>query len=87
MFERILRKITSRKFWAALAGTITGISLALGADVSDVQSIIGTVTATVSCIAYIIAEGCIDTKKLALASKQAGEVAKAIENIIGEDLK
>ena len=63
-FHDIVRKLTSRKLWLALAGVATGISVALGADASDIQSVAGSVTALVSAITYIITEGKVDAARV-----------------------
>ena len=60
----IVRKLTSRKLWLALAGVATGISMALGADASEIQSVAGSVTALVSAAAYIITEGRVDAARV-----------------------
>ena len=64
-FHDIVRKLTSRKLWLALAGVATGISVALGADASDIQSVAGSVTALTSAIAYIVTEGKVDAARVA----------------------
>ena len=68
-FHDIVRKLTSRKLWLALAGVATGISVALGANASDIQSVAGSVTALVSAITYIITEGKVDAARVS----QGGE--------------
>lgn len=60
-------KLTSRKFWLAIAGLATGIALALGASTGDVQTIAGALTAAVSVITYIITEGKVDAAGVAKA--------------------
>ena len=39
--NEIIRKLTSRKLWLALAGVATGIFLALGGESSEVHSLSG----------------------------------------------
>lgn len=56
----ILRKLTSRKLWLALAGVATGIAMILGIDGSDITTVAGAVTALASVVSYIMAEGKID---------------------------
>lgn len=58
----MLKKLTSRKLWIAIAGVATGIAIALGANASDIQTVAGAVTAVVSAVAYIITEGRIDAE-------------------------
>lgn len=56
----IIRKLTSRKLWVAIAGVSAGIALALGADGSEITAITGSITALISAVTYIITEGKID---------------------------
>lgn len=58
----IARKLTSRKFWVSLAGIVTGIALALGADANDIQTISGTILSLVSAVTYCISEAYVDGK-------------------------
>lgn len=60
--SEILRKLSSRKLWMALAGVATGIAMAMGAETTDVSEIAGAVTAIVSVVTYIITEGKIDAE-------------------------
>lgn len=62
MWKEILRKLTSRKLWMAIAGIATGIAVALGVESSDVATITGSVTALISAVTYIIAEGRVDAE-------------------------
>ena len=55
-----IKKLLSRKFITALAGVFTGLSIALGADASDVSLISGSVVSLLSAAAYIITEGKVD---------------------------
>jgi phage shock protein PspC (stress-responsive transcriptional regulator) len=59
--SEIIHKLTSRKFWLAVAGVATGVAVALGADATEIESVAGTITALVSAVGYIITEGKIDT--------------------------
>lgn len=84
----ILKKMASRKLWLAIAGVATGISVALGASLADVQSIstavqtvIGCVTALVSAVTYIKTEGKIDAVSAEKASAALQEAIEAVRNI------
>ena len=73
----MLRKFTSRKLWLAIAGVIVGIAMAFGLDESDISTISGAVTAIISIVTYIAAEGRVDAesvKKSIEATKKAIEV-------------
>ena len=55
------RKLTSRKFWAAVTGFVSMMMLARGKDASVVQIVTATIMAGASLIAYIIGEGLADS--------------------------
>jgi len=55
------RKLTSRKFWAAVTGFVSMMMMALGKDASVVQIVTATIMAGASLIAYIIGEGLADS--------------------------
>lgn len=54
------RKLTSRKFWAAVVGFITPILAVFNLPDPTIEQIIGIVSATGILIAYIIGEGMVD---------------------------
>lgn len=53
-------KLTSRKFWMAIIGLVTGVLLAFKVDAQTVETVSGVIMAGASVIAYIIGEGLID---------------------------
>ena len=53
-------KLTSRKFWMAIAGFVTGIVAFIQHPTSDAQAISGLIMAFGSVVAYIIGEGLAD---------------------------
>lgn len=54
------RKLSSRKFWIAVVGLVSGIMIALGHSEQEAQQIGGIIMSAASVIAYILAEGMID---------------------------
>ena len=54
------RKLTSRKFWMAVIGLVSGLLLAFKVDAETVDTISGVVMAFGSVVAYIIGEGMTD---------------------------
>ena len=62
--NNLLRKLLSRKLWLAVAGIATGISIALGADASEIETIAGAITTLISALAYIIVEGKVDAESV-----------------------
>ena len=59
-WEDIKRKLTSRKFWAALAGFVSMLAVALGATEATATQVTALIMAGASVIAYIIGEGLAD---------------------------
>lgn len=56
------RKLTSRKFWAAVTGFVTPLMLAFGLSEATAAQVTGIITAGATLIAYIIAEGMVDAE-------------------------
>ena len=54
------RKLSSRKFWMALALFVSGLVLAFGGKQEVADTIFGCIMQGAAVIAYIIAEGLVD---------------------------
>ena len=61
--EDIIRKLTSRKFWVAITGLVSGLLLAFKVDAETTESVTGIIMAAASAIAYIIGEGLVDAER------------------------
>ena len=59
------QKLTSRKFWAAVAGFVGMILIALGKDASTAQTVTGIIMAGASVVGYMIGEGLADSGRQA----------------------
>ena len=59
----IIRKLTSRKFWLAIAAFITELIVALKGDAETAETISGMIMAGATVIAYIFGEGLIDAER------------------------
>lgn len=82
MMSKIMRKLTSRKLWMAVAGIATGLAMVLGVDGGDISNVAGAVTAVASVVAYIVTEGKIDAESV----KNAIEATEnAVDTIGGEE--
>lgn len=55
------RKLTSRKFWLAVVGMVTGIILAFNGSAEVAETVSGCIMSGASVIAYIIGEGLADS--------------------------
>ena len=58
--DEIIRKLTSRKFWAAIVGFVTGLLIYLGKSEAESAQIAALIMSAASVIAYIVGEGLID---------------------------
>lgn len=54
------RKLTSRKFWAALAQFVTGLIIAFGGTQETAVQVTALIMSGAAVVAYIIGEGLID---------------------------
>ncbi len=61
--EYWINKLTSRKFWAAVAGFVTPLMLAFGVAESTATQVAAIIMAGGAVVAYIIGEGMIDAAK------------------------
>jgi len=75
----ILKKLSSRKLWLAIAGVATGIAIALGVDTSDISTVAGAVTAILSVVTYIVTEGKIDAAGVAKAVEAAQTATETVK--------
>ncbi len=58
--EDIIRKLTSRKFWLAVAAFVTELIIAFKGDAELAETLSGMIMAGATVIAYIVGEGMID---------------------------
>lgn len=58
--ENIIRKLTSRKFWVAVAGFVSGLIIALDGDAETAETISGLILQGASVLGYLVAEGLTD---------------------------
>ena len=58
--EDIIRKLTSRKFWMALAAFLSGLIVALGETAETAETIAGLIMAGATVLGYLLAEGLTD---------------------------
>lgn len=73
-------KLTSRKFWAAIAEFVTMLIIALGGSQETAVQITALIMAGAAVIAYIIGEGLIDA-----AGASAPVIGVPKEPILAED--
>ena len=73
--EDIIRKLTSRKFWIALAGFITPLLLAFGVTEHTTTQIVAIIMAGADVIVYLFAEGKADAAAIGFGELVVGEPA------------
>ncbi len=54
-------KLTSRKWWTAIATLVTGLILAFGGNDNTAQTVSGCIMSSAAVIAYTIGEGLADS--------------------------
>lgn len=79
MWNEILRKLTSRKLWLAIAGVATGIAVALGADSSEITTVAGALTSLISAVVYIVTEGKVDAESVKNVVTSTQDAIEVIE--------
>ena len=60
MSESLKRKLSSRKFWVAVAGFVSGLIVALGGKASTAETISGCILQGAAVLGYLLAEGMAD---------------------------
>lgn len=55
------RKLTSRKFWMAIVGFVTGVMIYMGRSTAEAEQIGGIIMAGAAVIAYCVGEGLADS--------------------------
>lgn len=58
------RKLTSRKFWAAVAGFVSPTLLAFGVKEGTTTQVVSIIMAGAAVIAYIVGEGLTDSASI-----------------------
>lgn len=67
------KKLTSRKFWAAVAGFVTSVLTAVGCADNTIVMATSVVMAGAVLIAYIIGEGLVDAAGVSAPKDGDGE--------------
>ena len=77
--NEMLRKLSSRKLWTALAGVAAGLALAFGLDQEAVASTAGAVVSVISVVTYIVTEGRIDAAAVKTAIEDVQEAVEEVD--------
>lgn len=65
MKESIIRKLTSRKLWVAVAGFAGGLIVALDGDAETAETVSGLIMSGATVLGYLLAEGLADASHTA----------------------
>ena len=68
--EEILRKLTSRKFWMAVAQFVTALLIFLKKDASYAEEVGALIMLAVAPVAYMFAEGWADSGEREIKSEE-----------------
>lgn len=72
------QKLSSRKFWAMVAGVVTGVATIFALDQSIVETVSGAIVALGSVVVYVIAEGRIDAAAVGNAAQKVQDAIDAV---------
>jgi len=81
MKEDIIRKLTSRKLWVAIATFVTGLLIYFGKSADEANQIEGLIMAGAGALAYIIGEGLADA---AGAKADVYTIEEVLDNLMEE---
>lgn len=72
----ISQKLTSRKFWMAVAAFVVGVLALFNVDANTTQQISGVIMSLGAVIAYIVGEGLVDAASASTSSTENGTDTK-----------
>ena len=78
-------KLTSRKFWAAVASFVAMLVVAFGGDQSQATQITALIMAGATVVAYIVGEGLVDAAAAGAPTLPAETVTTPTETIFVPD--
>lgn len=77
--NNMVRKLSSRKLWAAVAGVVTGLAMVFGLDENVISTVAGAVVSVMSVMTYIITEGKIDAEGVKNAIEDIQDGIEVVE--------
>jgi len=81
--KEVLRKLSSRKLWAAVVGMAAGLAMVFGLDESIITTTAGAVVSLASVVTYIITEGKVDEESIKNAVKAVQNTADMLRETNG----
>lgn len=79
MNNNMVRKLSSRKLWAAVAGVVAGLAMVFGLDETVISTVAGAVVSVMSVVTYIITEGKIDAEGVKNAIEDIQDGIEVVE--------
>jgi len=80
MDNKWVRKLTSRKFWAAVASFASMIVIATGGSENTATQVTALIMAGASVVAYIVGEGLADAANIGADTGKAIEAENGLED-------
>lgn len=71
--ETIIRKLTSRKLWVAVAAFVSGLIVAFDGSAETAETVSGLIMAGAVALGYVLAEGLTDAAHTAHTAPKEGE--------------
>lgn len=84
IMKEVLRKLSSRKLWAAVVGMAAGLAMVFGLDESMITTTAGAVVSLASVVTYIITEGKVDAESVKNAVKAVQDAADMLRGENGK---
>lgn len=78
----LLRKLSSRKLWAAVVGVATGLAMVFGLDEGIISTVAGAVMAFGSVVTYIVTEGKVDAAGVKDAVEAVQKAEEAVRDAV-----
>lgn len=79
--EEIIRKLTSRKLWLALALFISGLITAITGEGELAETVSGCIMQGAAVIGYFVGEGLVDAKRVSSSTTTSEEPAESLEGL------
>lgn len=85
-WKEMRRKLTSRKFWIAVTGLVTGVIIACRGNAETAETVSGIIMAAASVVGYLLGEGLTDSARAGVETKdEEPEQEPEPENEEGEE--
>nr|DAJ22305.1 MAG TPA: holin [Siphoviridae sp. ctYuc6] len=73
--ENMRRKLTSRKFWLAVAGLVTSVMLFRGSTQNDTAQVAAIIMGAGSIVTYVFGESLIDSARVGKENESESDTA------------